>query len=289
MKTINFISKKIYSHLYKIEKEIINNSDKNAEYWAKSNSKRIAYYIKSISEFIESNQEKKSNKRIRILNASGIAAGQVDFTIIKFFKETSKPALDWHTIDSPDNSYLKNSFFQKNITDLSVNLEFIDFNKQYDLNNIFKQKFDIILFTEIAEHLDHSSLLEILQQISQLLSTKGILIFSTPNLLSFGQRIKMLRGTTKNIYWGDGIANYNKGLYGHITLYDSGRLKRLLNDVGLQTVECITFDYGYKKGIKAIISNILKNILSLIFLNSKSTIFLKAQKINNFVVMPFKI
>ncbi len=279
------VAKIVFLNSYNIEKKIVLNNDTKARYWANANAKRNAILLYHIQKFI--NYNKKSP--VNILNASGIAAGQVDFVIAEYLKNTSKFAYNWHAIDSPNNSYLTNSVFKEKVKDLSVTLKLIDFNKPYKLNDLYANKFDIILFTEIAEHLDFSSFLNLLLQISQLLSNDGILIFTTPNLLSLGFRIKMLFGSTSGIFWGDGIENLKQGLFGHITSYDIGRLKYLLNEVGLEVSKSFTFDYAYKTGVINFLTRILKKIISIIFKNIYSTIFIIAEKTEKYHVMPFKI
>jgi len=101
---------------------------------------------------------------------------------------------------------------------------------------------DVILFTEIAEHLEHADLLRSLETIAALLGNEAYLILTTPNFDRFEYRIQHLLGR-EVAYWGDGYANLRGGLFGHIVYYNIPRLRRLLNDAGLSLTAARTFNF----------------------------------------------
>ena len=99
-------------------------------------------------------------------------------------------------LESPQSKYLKNDLFNSYISNLKIKLELVDF--KYANGENFKEEwneyFDIIIFTEIAEHLDHSTLIKSLITIRSKLKNSGILIVTTPNLVSISNRIRFLCG-----------------------------------------------------------------------------------------------
>lgn len=62
--------------------------------------------------------------------------------------------------------------------------------------------FDIIIFTEVFEHLHPYKVKDIMQDIKRILKPGGIIIFSTPNLAALENRISLLLG---------GIGKYRSG------------------------------------------------------------------------------
>ncbi len=166
--------------------------------------------------------------------------------------------------------------------DLEIKLELSDFSK---ITNLYAEKdeiYDIVIFTEIAEHLDHSTLLNLLISIRKKMQKDGILIITTPNLISLQNRINFLLGNASNFYWGDGTQNLEKGLYGHIVNYDINRLIKLLNDIGYHTDKAYTFTFGNsptteKNLIKRLILKII-DFIALFFKNSRCSIFIAASK-----------
>jgi len=55
-------------------------------------------------------------------------------------------------------------------------------------------KFDLIVFTEVLEHINPLSLQHVVTEISRVLRTGGFLVLSTPNAFNLGARIRMLIG-----------------------------------------------------------------------------------------------
>ena len=286
MNSTKRIAKEIFPLCFDVETNIVKGNQQNSLYWAKSNSFRNSITISNILSHIKSN----SLNNLSILNFSGIAAGQVDFPIMEYLRTKATQDIYWASTESPQSSYLENEYFKSKMEELKIDLKIIDFRFLSSLNGIFNSKFDIILFTEIAEHLDYSTLLNTLKSLSILLNDNGICIITTPNLLSLGYRIKMLMGSTRNMFWGDGLANLHNGLFGHITYYEIDRLKRILGEVNLEVIKSFTFDYGIRTNLVAIfIGLIKKKILKLFSTNLNASIFIVARKTNLKENIPFKI
>jgi hypothetical protein len=272
MKT-KFISKKIINICYNVDKNITSCSEEDAKYWAKSNSIRHATTIKEILDYAKLNKKLK----LKVLNASGIACGHQDFSILYFLKNFTKLNVEWDVLDSPNNPFLKNRLFKKFSSDLKINLKLIDFNKKIVIN----KKYDIILFTEIAEHLDYSVLLKTFKSLNEFMNPDSIIIITTPNMVSIINRLKILLGDNNSIYFGDGNLNLEKGLYGHIMVYDLKRLVKILEDNGFEIYKKYTFDYGWgpseKKKIIRILSKFIK-LISFMISDSKNSLLIIAKK-----------
>ena len=272
---MNLIQNEIFPICYEVEFKIVKNDEKTSTFWAMSNSYRHSILIENIL--------KKCNgqNRIKILNASGIACGHQDFSIMHYLRKRNID-IDYYVIDSPNNDFISNETFKNYIKELHINLVLIDFNHDFIISDLIGSNFDIVIFTEIAEHLDYSTFLRTLKKLYNGLEMEGLLLITTPNFLSLRYRFKMLKGSTNSLFWGDGTENLSRGLYGHITYYDTQRLKRILNDIGFTIIDSFTFDYGYRKNfIQKVIQFIKKTIIQKIVINSNSTIFIKAAKCSN--------
>ena len=250
MKVNAEISKELYEICYLVENQIVGQEDLTmCDWWAKKQAFRHALTISSILKHVKSGKQ----QAVRIFNMSGLSSGNQDFSICYYLGMLGIP-FEYNVLEHPNSPYLKNQVFQRKVDELKVNIIYGDLN---DLRSTeIKGKVgdpDIILFTEIAEHLEHSIMLHSLRVIHELLADDGYLILTTPNLDSFQNRIKHLLGREID-YWGDGVANQEQGLFGHIVYYNLPRLRRLLHDVGLTPINLFTVNYPFVdpelKGIK---------------------------------------
>jgi len=105
--------------------------------------------------------------------------------------------------------------------------------------------FDVVLFTEVLEHLVMSPSRTV-AEIHRVLKTGGVLLVSTPNAVSFGHRLAILFG--HNIF-----AKYSLDhVYGrHNRLFTKGELKQLLEASNFNVERCSMFSDAtrFKKAI----------------------------------------
>jgi len=259
MKSIKSIARELESICFTIEKEIVGNGEKDARLWAASNAVRHARIIVDILDYCRKN----SRKKLKILNASGLSSGHQDVSIVSYLKEIENLEVCWISCESPNSHYLQNPLLQRYVSSLKIDLHLIDFRNDQRLfgNHL---NFDIVVFTEIAEHLEHSILLKTLVAIRGALKPKGQILITTPNLLSFWNRKQFLKGNGDFPYWGDGLANMKTGLYGHIVNYDISRLRRILMDVGFRILMAKTFTFvqrRYEQTLKHLLSGMLMDWL----------------------------
>ena len=283
MKTLNTIASSLRETCFDVEKNITGLSEKKASLWAKANSIRHAHTLRAII----SHSLKNNKNEVNILNASGLHCGHQDFSIVEYLRNNAMK-IEWTVFESPNNEYLENKFFQDYLDRLSINLELDDFSNSSELYGRENEVFDIVLFTEIAEHLDHTTLLRALENIRRKLKRDGVLIVTTPNLVSLTNRIRIILGNGDGPYWGDGKLNCQKGLYGHVVVYDLTRLKRLLLDIGFRVEKGYTFNHLQKKGAIKFIAQSIIDLVSRFVRNSKQTIFIMAKK-SDPVDIPFEV
>ncbi|MFC1514706.1 methyltransferase domain-containing protein [Candidatus Omnitrophota bacterium] len=271
------IAKSIFDICLAVEKNIAGLSEIDSRLWAKANTIRHSHVIKAIIDYAA-----KTNKRkLRILNASGISCGHQDFSIVSYLREKAAIAVDWTVFESPHNLHLKNEFFTRSVEDLKIDLRLSDFSKSTELYGEGAKEYDLVIFSEIAEHMDHSVLLKSLIAVRRKVKEDGIVIVTTPNLLKIANRIRLLFGNAAAPYWGEGMQNLNKGLYGHITYYDLNRLKRLLADVGLSVEYAYTYNYGRGSRERHPAKYILfkcSDIISLLFKGGRDNLFIVARR-----------
>lgn len=265
------ITKLIFDTCYDFNKNENESNLEEARYWADVSAKRFALTVKKILEYTE------GGKEVKILNASGLGSGDHDVSIVKALQSESL-SFEWDVYDSTDNPYLEKQKLKEHIQELDINLIAFDYAQ---LTHKDDKKYDIILFTEIAEHLDHSLLLNALNYLNDKLKDNGHLIVTTPNALWFPSRFKVLFGQEGNEYYGEGNANLQKNVYGHITYFTPQRLQRLVEDCGFKKKELFTFDWLPTTDSNSSMSRmvgILISVFSSLISNTKGTIFFSATK-----------
>jgi 2-polyprenyl-3-methyl-5-hydroxy-6-metoxy-1,4-benzoquinol methylase len=279
VKSIKEIANELYDICYDIDRKITGLSEDDAALWAKANSIRHAHTIMAMNDFVNA----KKKDKLKVLNASGIACGHQDFSIARYLKNNLNLKIDWKAFESPKSKYLKNKQFKRYLNEFDIMLELSDFSnaKQDELYGSGEAEYDIIIFTEIAEHLDHSTLLNSLKAIRNKLKKDGVMIITTPNLVSLPNRFRILFGNGDLTYSGDGTTNLEQGLYGHIVYYDINRLTRILRDVGFKVDNAYTFTFGHgpvEKITKKRLMIKINNFMSYFFKNSRTNIFMVATK-----------
>ena len=230
----------VYPICREVESQIVGQNDQQlCDYWGNKNALRATLTIEFIIK-----QYKQFDKKLTILNLSGLSCGHQDFSISHYLKNNNIKA-DIFTLEHPETPYRTDDNFQNRIKNSNINVIYADL-RHLDLD-IFKKllgEIDIILFTEIAEHLEHSVLLNCIKTIKQLLSPQGKLLLTTPNLDRLKYRINHLFGQPID-YWGDGRSNLDSGLFGHIVYYNIPRLRSLLADSGLTISNSKTINYPF--------------------------------------------
>jgi Methyltransferase domain len=269
---ITMISKAIYNTCYIVEKDIVGHDESTARRWAKSNSVRHAHVISTVVAYYLKNNK----KRLKILNASGLSCGHQDFSISEYLT-VNNIARSWTVYESPRSPYLKDNLFNLLINKYGIFLKLVDFAKEFEISSSATELYDVILLTEIAEHLEYGAFLKLLCALRKMLADSGILIITTPNLAYITNRYYFVLGKSDLGYWGDGCQNMHDGLWGHIVYYDTRRLRRILSDVGLSVVKDYTFNYSAINQ-ESRTKNAMINLLTKLVNNSAQNIFIVSIK-----------
>jgi len=238
--TLSEISQVIYPVCYSVEEKIAGQQDKDlCDWWAKKNAFRHSLSLRSILTYLHGNP---SIRKLKILNLSGLYPGHQDFSICHYLKD--KLPVEFFAVDHPNSPFLKNSFFVAEVEKLRIRTILRDVKQlmSQEIGEYLSGPPDIVLFTEIAEHLEHGTFLRSLQLIAEILPPHGLVLFSTPNADAMKYRIGHLMGRELG-YWGDGATNMGKGLFGHVVYYNIPRLRRLLHDAGLKLQQEMTVNF----------------------------------------------
>lgn len=133
-------------------------------------------------------------------------------------------------------------------------------------SNPNKGEFDLILFTEVLEHMLARDEL-IIENISKLLKPQGILIISVPNAAVLRNRFKLLFG--RNVFWRkeDILLGVYGGL-GHLREYTFGEVRDILNSHFI--IMDILGINGYRRGLLRILNILPKTLANTILAIAKS-------------------
>jgi SAM-dependent methyltransferase len=182
-----------------------------------------------------------------LLNLSGMNEGKPDLVLFDLIK-ANHPCLNikWTVIDHPASL---------TFTDLRISrwARERDFECiRHDYRNgplpVVNPKADIVLCTEILEHLDYSVGLALLRLGKEALRPGGMLIISTPNPVYLGYRILFALGKWDFLHHMDEPEHVEQGVTGHTIYYDSRRLSRLLHKLDFVNVNTTTFNAGHGPG-----------------------------------------
>lgn len=136
----------------------------------------------------------------------------------------------------------------------------IDVHHELDLN-LFKnsqidKKYDLIVFSEVIEHL-YTSPVVILKYLRSLLKDDGVIIIQTPNASSLWKRISLLMG--KNPY--ELIRIDSEKNPGHFREYTIKELKIITEESGFTVSNFSIKNYFNKENLKHKLCDLLTDIL----------------------------
>jgi len=160
--------------------------------------------------------------------------------------------IGYSSFDAYIKDYFKNSEIFYLIPEYIENKYGNEYIKGDICNINFKidKKYDLVIFTEVLEHLFCNDDI-IIKNIKSMLNKHGLLLISVPNALTLSNRLKVILG--KNIYWNkNDIINGVYGGYGHIREYSAKEIKNLIEKYfKIINIKGIN---GYRKGIKKILN-----------------------------------
>ena len=149
-------------------------------------------------------------------------------------------------------SIIPSSDFTSEIVGCNDSLNFYIYdllkNPNYKSSSDFNELFDLIIFSEVLEHLFADDTL-LCNNLNRLLKPGGILILTVPNITSMWNRLRLLFG--RNILGKKSeIIKGVYGGYGHFREYTFYEITDLLQKAGFDIVESMGFNgYGPKNPI----------------------------------------
>lgn len=137
-------------------------------------------------------------------------------------------------VEHPGRRYLDDPKFQSEVVALNVDLRACDIVK--DPFPFPEQSFDVVLFSEIIEHLSPAAVPEVLSRLRGLVAPDGRIVVSSPNLAAFF-RIASLAFGNGHVMDTPADVAYHPGVYGHMRLYARSDIYRLAAHAGLRVAD----------------------------------------------------
>lgn len=124
--------------------------------------------------------------------------------------------------------------------------KFITCDIEKDFNFISNEKYDIIIISEVFEHLKNPKLF--LENIKKILNEKSIIILSTPNLNNLTLKILRILKLDKIIKFDDYSLFHSNVGFDHISLFEQKEFFKIIEKQGLKIEDKkrVTFFYGNK-------------------------------------------
>lgn len=233
------IAEELYEACYLVESQIVGQKDEEVcAWWARKNAFRHTFTASSLLQL----SQDSGGQPLTIANLSGLSCGHQDFTLCSFLRKQGIP-YKYVALEHPNSPYLQMPVFKDQVARHGIQIFFADL-RELRVEELLVQTGnpDVILFTEIAEHLDHSTLLKAFQVMHTLLADRGHIILTTPNMDNLRYRLRHLIARPAS-HWGEGLNNMEAGLFGHIVYYGIPRLRHLLGDCGLEVSQSSTFNF----------------------------------------------
>lgn len=186
----------------------------DSDYYNKISDSKLqagGYYIQKVNFFLKSLDEinRKKNQKLKILD---IACNEGTL---------SKKYAKYGQVYGIDLNHQAISLAKKKGI-IAKSGDVLEIDKKFKGN-----KFDVIIAGDIIEHIFDTDLL--IEKIYKMLSSDGVLLLSTPNLVSVGRRFMALIG--RNPYC-EYSAEKNGINVGHIRYYTFADLERQLKNAG---------------------------------------------------------
>jgi hypothetical protein len=203
----------------------------------------------------------ENHSKCRVLNLSGVNAGQCDLVMVTLLKSVMYEPLEWISYDSELNIHLQNKWLINKFDDNGIQLRFADFG----LENYFQDsiKYDIVLLTEVIEHLDYSDALRLIHKSIEKLNSNGIILLSIPNPQYLLDRFKFFIGMDP---WFDTNikSHLDNKYYGHVNIYTETRITNILHSLGFSDFKIFSINHWRYSFSDAPIKFLVQKILDII-------------------------
>jgi len=211
--------------------------------WNAGHGHRNFFILDKIIRYVDSRQL----SLVRLLNLSGMNEGKPDPVLFDLLHQ-HRPHLRarWSVVDHPRSLTFTDPLIGRWAEERGFDRIAHDFRNGPP--PIGEAAADIVLCTEILEHLDYSVGVALLRCCQKVMRPGGLLVVTTPNAVYLGHRILFALGKWDFLHHMDEPHHVDQGLTGHTIYYDSQRLSRLLRNLDLVNVKTTTFNAGHGPG-----------------------------------------
>ena len=138
------------------------------------------------------------------------------------------PHIRWYAVDHPDRPYVSRRTYKGTL--LSHNCELALADLVREPLPFPDEKFSLVTFSEVLEHLPPSCLNSVLAEIARVMRPGGVLIASSPNQASLENRLRLLRGNS--ILDMPDELPCGSGIFGHIRIYTPSEMQEAMTRRG---------------------------------------------------------
>lgn len=225
--------------------------------------------LNKLTEYIDIESKIKNGDKIKVLEV-GIGYSFVTTAISKKFNQKE---VEIHAVEHPGRDELRDNNFCQHMKDTGVILKEADIcNFPWPYDDSF---FDVVIFSETIEHLSPVIVPLIIKEMARILKTNGVLIVSTPNLLAWRSRSRLMRG--KSVFDVALPLEWAGGTFAHIRLYTAEEVSDLCKIYGLDAFIIEYANYGLINK-KPLIKKILYEFIYGIFPSLSSEFFVLSRK-----------
>jgi SAM-dependent methyltransferase len=217
--------------------------DKDDREWNIGHGHRNFFVLSEIIRYADSRKVSSLN----LLNLSGMNEGKPDPVLFDLLKR-GRPHLNvnWSIVDHPKSLTFTDLCIGRWVAERGF--ERIVHDHRNGPPPVPEATADIVLCTEILEHLDYSIGIALLRSAEKALRPGGQLIITTPNAVYLGHRILFVFGKWDFLHYQDEPKHVDQGVTGHTIYYDGQRLSRLLRNLNFVNVKVTTFNAGHGPG-----------------------------------------
>lgn len=201
--------------------------DKNIEQEIAPTAERVSIILNMISPLAA--QAKEKNLPAKGLDI-GLGYGELALSLVHLI-----PGYKWEGLEYPGREYLRNAIYKERFMKYGVNVHLCDITNQilpFDDNS-----FSIVTLSEVIEHLPPDKIIFVLSEIHRVLHAGGYLVTSSPNLVSFANRLKILLG--RSILEAPVPIEKKGNTFGHIYLYTAEEFSNLSALCGLKEMRTL--------------------------------------------------
>jgi len=226
----------------KMDGELLGTLSRDAENWNVSGGYRVQNMLDTIVAYIE----KRKLGKINVLNMSGLLYGKPDPVLYDLLVQRfPRLEITWTVIDHPESATLKDTTIRRWIDQRGIQTIAQDFRAE---GTVPEGQADVVICTEILEHLDYSNTIRLLRNCRAALRPGGMVLLTTPNATYVLHRIMFALGQWDFLHHMDTPEDVDRGLLGHIMYYDGKRLSRLLAHLDFTSIRSTTFNAGHGPG-----------------------------------------